>query len=126
LVLMFRFLWVSVGPTCSASWVNAKDSSSSISDGNYYFKVSSVVYFRWKLLFMYDLVLHSWITFCVSSSGSKCTCWVFSLTLVFIWFLGTKSLRHAWELGVAPPSWAQTFTYLNFTLNLISFATVIV
>jgi hypothetical protein len=36
LVLIFRFLLVSAGPTCSALPVNAKDSSSSVSDGNYY------------------------------------------------------------------------------------------
>jgi len=56
LVLVFRFLRVSAGPTCLALPINAKDSSSSISDGNYYFEDSNVVCFRRKLLFMDVLI----------------------------------------------------------------------
>jgi hypothetical protein len=54
LVLMFRFPWVTVGSTCSALPVNAKDSSSSVSDENYYFKVlfvSDENYCSWMFWF---------------------------------------------------------------------------
>lgn len=59
MVLVFRFLRVSAGPTCLALPVNAKDSSSSVSDGNDFFEDSSVVRFRRNLLFMEVLIFRS-------------------------------------------------------------------
>ena len=86
LVLMFMFLWVSVGPTCSALPVNAKE----IQDCP--FQTETTV------LSISDLIItFFWfhVKYCSFHVGT-----VLAEYLVFIWFLGTKWLWHAWELGV--------------------------
>ena len=73
LVLMFRFLWISAGPTYSALLVNAKE-------------VSDDVRFRRKLLFHWLWIFRCSYT-CSCSSGSKlCLLSIFTHSCVYLAF----------------------------------------
>lgn len=87
LVLIFKFLWVSVGTSCSTLPVNAKE-------------YSDIVHFRKKLQFIWcssNSFMDPWV---ICFSGSECTCLVFLLTLMFFLVFMYQTDRHMqgnWE-----------------------------
>ena len=81
LVLMFRFLWISAGPTYSALPVNAKE-------------VSGDVHFRRKLLFHWLWIFRCSYT-CSHSSGSElCLLSIFTHSCIYLAFRYSLTRLH--------------------------------
>jgi hypothetical protein len=104
------FLRISARPTYSALPVNAKE-------------ILGDIRFRWKLLFhdsrINSLVwMFSYIEFVLWILS--CTCWVFLLTLAFIWFLCTRWVKHAWE-GNSNFFWAHIDTTCHLLLSILDY-----
>ena len=92
LVRMFRFLWISAGPTYSALPVNAKD-------------ISGDIHFRRKLLFHWLWIFRCSYT-CSRSSGSElCLLSIFTHSCVYLAF------RQWWS---QPRKWPRAEFYDKF------------